>query len=183
MQSSRQIRAREPPSPSVQRLDHEHHHSRLWGSMSSGEVRLINGKRVATPEYRSWQMMKNRCLNPRAEDYAYYGGRGITIDHKWFDFDIFLLDMGRRPTLAHTLERLNGEDDYHANNCVWATREAQSRNRAYAKMSLKKARKVREKYSTGNFHQYQLAHEFGVSQRTISLITRNEIWKEKGAGT
>lgn len=145
-----------------------------------GEVRRINGKRVATPEYRSWQMMKNRCLNPRAADYNYYGGRGITIDERWFDYEAFLLDMGRRPTLAHTLERLNSDDDYHKNNCVWATREEQSRNRSYTKMSLKKARLVRKKYATGKFQQYELAREFNVSQRTISLIVRNEAWKEKG---
>lgn len=148
--------------------------------MSSGEVKLINGKRVASPEYRSWQMMKNRCLNPRAEDWDYYGGRGITIDYRWFDFDAFLLDMGRRPSLLHTLERINSDDDYDKNNCVWATREDQSRNRAYAKMSLKKARKVRALYTTGKYHQYELARQFGVSQRTISLITRNEAWREKG---
>ncbi len=150
--------------------------------MSSGEVRQVNGKRVATPEYRSWQMMKNRCLNPRAEDWEYYGGRGITVDYRWFDFDGFLTDMGRRPSLAHTLERLNSDDDYHKNNCVWATREDQSRNRAYAKMTMEKARKVRSLYAAGGVDQHQLARQFGVSQRTISLITRNEGWREKGAG-
>lgn len=148
--------------------------------MASGEVKQINGKRVASPEYRSWQMMKNRCLNPRAQDWDYYGGRGITIDERWFDFDAFLLDMGRRPSLAHTLERKNSEDDYHKNNCVWATREDQARNRAYAKMSVKKAREVRKLYATGKYKQYELAHQFNVSQRTISLITRNEAWREKG---
>ena len=35
---------------------------------------------------------------------------------------------------------------------------------------------------TGKYFQYQLAHKFGVSQRTICLITRNEGWREKGAG-
>ena len=150
--------------------------------MNSGEVRQINGKRVASPEYRSWQMMKNRCLNPRAQDWEYYGGRGITIDHKWFDFKGFLADMGRRPTLAHTLERRNVDDDYHKGNCEWATREDQARNRRYAKMSMKKAREVRKLYATGKYFQYQLAHKFNVSQRTICLITRNEGWREKGAG-
>lgn len=153
------------------------------GGKTHGEVRRVNGKRVASPEYRSWQMMKNRCLNPRAEDYEYYGGRGITIDHKWFDFEVFLADMGRRPTLAHTLERKNSDDDYHKKNCEWADRQQQSRNRAYVKMSLTLARKIRSRYAKGNVKQYELAREFGVSQRTISLITRNEAWQEKGVRT
>lgn len=148
--------------------------------MSSGEVRRINGKRVATPEYRSWQMMKNRCLNVRAEDYEYYGGRGITIDPRWHEFDAFLADMGRRPTLAHTLERKDFDGPYCKDNCEWATREEQARNRSYAKLSLRKARKIRALYATGKHFQYELARQFNVSQRTISLITRNETWREIG---
>lgn len=149
------------------------------GVNMKGEVRQINGKRVATPEYRSWQMMKNRCLNPRSEDWDYYGGRGITIDWRWFDFAGFLLDMGRRPTVLHSLERLNTEDDYHATNCTWATREEQSRNRGYVKLTLAKAREIRALYATGGHKQFDLARRFGVSQRTISLITRGEGWKER----
>lgn len=32
-----------------------------------GEIKYVDGKRVATPEYRAWQSMKTRCLNPVAE--------------------------------------------------------------------------------------------------------------------
>lgn len=99
---------------------------------SHGEIKQIAGKRVASPEYRSWQMLKNRCLNPRAGDYAYYGGRGIRVCERWLLFSNFLEDMGRRPTAEHTLDRVNGDGDYTPANCAWATRKAQSRNRAYA---------------------------------------------------
>ncbi len=98
-----------------------------------GEVKLVDGRRVASPEYRSWQMMKNRCLNPNAHDYAYYGGRGISIIKKWRDsFEAFLEDMGRRPTPLHTLDRINVNKNYTPSNCRWATRAEQSRNRPYA---------------------------------------------------
>ena len=101
---------------------------------SHGEVVLVQGKRVASPEYRSWQMMKNRCLNPNARDYAYYGGRGIKICKQWVvSFPQFLNDLGRRPTPQHTLERKNSDKGYTPTNCCWATRQEQSRNRAYAK--------------------------------------------------
>lgn len=100
----------------------------------AGEVRLVDGKRVATPEYRSWQMMKNRCHNPRARDYAYYGGRGITVCKKWREsFDAFLQDMGRRPSFEHTLDRVDANKNYTPSNCRWATRKTQARNRPYAK--------------------------------------------------
>lgn len=97
------------------------------------EVKKINGKRVATPEYRSWQMMRNRCLNKNATDYSYYGGRGISIDPRWDQYENFLLDMGRRPSLSHSLERLDYNGNYVKSNCCWATRKEQARNRAYAK--------------------------------------------------
>ena len=101
---------------------------------SHGEVVLVQGKRVASPEYRSWQMMKNRCLNPNARDYAYYGGRGITVYKKWVSsFPQFLNDLGRRPTPQHTLERKDSDKGYTPTNCCWATRQEQARNRAYAK--------------------------------------------------
>lgn len=98
----------------------------------SGEIKTTQGKRVATPEYRSWQMMKNRCLNPNARDYAYYGGKGITVCKRWLKFDSFLEDMGRRPSEFYTLDRINPDKGYSKQNCRWATRKEQSRNRKYA---------------------------------------------------
>ena len=95
--------------------------------------RLVGGKRVASPEYRSWQMMKNRCTNPRARDYKFYGGRGITVCQRWMGFDEFIADMGPRPTPLHTLERRNTERGYSKRNCYWATRQEQSRNRRFIK--------------------------------------------------
>lgn len=80
--------------------------------------------------YRSWQMMKNRCGNPKAEDYPYYGGRGITFDPRWADFAAFLADMGEPPA-GLTLDRKDGDKNYNKGNCRWANRKTQSRNRKY----------------------------------------------------
>lgn len=102
-------------------------------STTHGEIKQVDGKRVASPEYRSWQMMKNRCLNPAARDYAHYGGRGIKICRAWErSFEAFLADMGRRPCVTDTLERLNTARGYTPKNCVWASRLTQARNRPYA---------------------------------------------------
>src|ERR1019366_7610557 len=103
------------------------------GPVKHGEVRSVNGKRSPSPEYRAWQAMRNRCLNDRSKDWLYYGGRGIKICERWESFDCFLMDMGRRPASHLTLDRINGNQDYCKNNCRWATREQQSRNRTYVK--------------------------------------------------
>src|SRR5438128_11550029 len=38
-----------------------------------------------TPEYTTWERIKNRCLNPNAADRADYADRGITVCQRWQD--------------------------------------------------------------------------------------------------
>lgn len=147
------------------------------GGKTHGEVKRINGKRVPSPEYRSWQMMKNRCLNPRATDFKRYGKRGIKISARWMRFEKFLNDMGRKPTPLHTLERKNNNKHYEKRNCYWATRRQQARNRgSYHKCNMATADKIRKLYATGYYFQYELGTRFGLTQAHISQITRNVCW-------
>jgi hypothetical protein len=71
--------------------------------------------------------MRQRCRNPLAPQYIYYGARGITIDPAWDTYGQFLKDMGRRP-LDHTLERIDNNLGYSKGNCIWATKSQQQRN-------------------------------------------------------
>ena len=149
------------------------------GAWVHGEIAQINGKRVATPEYRAWQQLKNRCMNSRGQDWKYYGGRGISLDPRWYEFENFLADMGRRPHPLLTLERVDGDGDYCKTNCVWAPRTAQARNRAYVKLTVAKAAEIRRYYKTGAYTQQQLATEYGVTQMLISQIIRNKAWRQE----
>lgn len=79
--------------------------------------------------YNSWAQMKSRCLNPQVKDFKDYGNRNITICDRWKDsFENFLEDMGERPK-GLTLERIENSKGYSPDNCKWATRLEQSRNR------------------------------------------------------
>lgn len=86
-----------------------------------------NGK---TPEFGVWVSMRQRCLDPNTKSYLRYGGRGITICERWLDsFVNFLADMGPRPSPEHSIDRKNNAGNYEPDNCVWATRKAQARNK------------------------------------------------------
>ena len=82
----------------------------------------------SSPTYKSWHMMKQRCYNPNNAQYHDYGGRGITMCAKWLSFENFLADMGERPD-GTSLERKDNNIGYYPDNCRWATKSEQQRNR------------------------------------------------------
>lgn len=73
--------------------------------------------------------MKQRCYNPKATQYADYGGRGITVCDRWrYSFHAFLEDMGPRPP-GHSIDRIDSDKGYGPDNCRWADKKTQQRNR------------------------------------------------------
>lgn len=91
-----------------------------------------NGERSLS--YRSWMNIRRRCLNKNAHEYSKYGGRGIRICDRWKEFDAFLDDMGERPSLLHSIDRIDPDGDYTPENCRWANPKEQGRNRRNNRM-------------------------------------------------
>ncbi len=88
-----------------------------------------------SPEYASWQAMKQRCLDPNAENYRWYGAKGVKVCKEWIEsFSAFLEDMGTKPSPDYTIERLNPFGNYEPDNCVWDTWEAQRKNKRNRKV-------------------------------------------------
>ena len=83
-----------------------------------------------TPEYQAWIDMKRRCFNPNYQYYLDYGCRGIGVCDRWKNsFENFLADMGSRLTAKHSLDRIDNNGDYFAENCKWSTRVEQENNK------------------------------------------------------
>lgn len=81
-----------------------------------------------SPTWRSWQAMRRRCYGVNTLYYKNYGGRGIKVSDAWKDFSVFLTDMGERPK-DMSIDRINVNGDYTPDNCRWATKTQQQRNR------------------------------------------------------
>lgn len=96
---------------------------------ANGLARKTHGL-TATPEYKAWQGLKDRCYNKDAPQYRNYGARGIRVCDRWLEsFENFFADMGFRPGPEYSIDREDNDGNYEPGNCRWTTSDIQANNR------------------------------------------------------
>jgi hypothetical protein len=77
--------------------------------------------------------MKQRCSNPKAISYKYYGQKGVKVCDEWAnDFQAFhdwAMSHGYSDNL--TIDRRDSDGDYCPENCSWATNKQQQNHTSY----------------------------------------------------
>lgn len=100
-------------------------------------------KRISAPRERkysqqerltlvSYNAMLYRCSGSKKGTGRYY--ENVTICNRWDahvggSFEDFLSDMGVRPSVEHSLERVDNDKGYSKENCTWILKSLQQRNR------------------------------------------------------
>ena len=125
---------------------------------SCGCLKIKHGD-VGSDEYRAWGAMRSRCSAKSGDDFECYAARGIGICERWESFSNFLGDMGRKPTKAHSLGRINNDLGYSPENCRWETPAQQMQNTRNARTWVIKG----ETFPTCR----SAAAHFGVDHATV----------------
>lgn len=83
----------------------------------------------ASPTYKTWLGVLNRCLNSKSRYYPRYGGRGISVCEQWRqDFQQFVMDVGKKPA-GKSLDRIDNNKGYEPGNVKWSTPKEQNNNK------------------------------------------------------
>lgn len=139
---------------------------------------------------QTWESIKTRCRNPRASNYKYYGGRGITLSDQfnnfeaWYSYVSTLPSYEKRKELRLTLDRINNNVGYEIGNLRRATAKEQRKNsrpivftkKPYKprKASIEIQERILSIFGTDEWQGYKgTAKKLGVGKTVIWNVIKN----------
>jgi hypothetical protein len=153
----------------------KHTHLNTGKSRSCGCAWTTHGMSESN-EYKVWDSMVSRCHRQAHHAFKNYGARGIFVCDKWRTFEGYYADMGVQPK-GMTLERIDNAQGYSKDNCTWASRTEQSRNRRTTKLDAVKVASIK-RLLIDKVSQQKIADMFLVTRSNIAHIAQNLTWRE-----
>lgn len=121
------MKACEAYSHAPAKIDH-----RMRSGMTFEEAILSKDRytgRKKHPLYTHWNGMRSRCYSKSACSKRYKGR--ISVCKRWMDdFYSFVEDMQEGFEYGLSVDRIDNDGDYTPENCRWATRHQQQRNKS-----------------------------------------------------
>ena len=147
-------------------------HTKSCGCLNSELVTLRNKAKAThgdtnTPLYRIWTSMWGRCTNISCDSYQRYGGRGVKVCKEWEDYAQFrdwALSIGYDYDPQWTIDRIDPDGDYCAENCRFLTRQQQNATSRHA---------VRVEYNGETKCLKEWAREYGIPYLTFYYRYKN----------
>ena len=100
-------------------------------NITHNQSKNITHNQSKTRLYKIYMGIKKRCYNEKADNYSYYGGKGIKLCEEWQDFEPFMiwaLENGYSEKLS--IDRIDSNGDYEPSNCRWVDAFTQANNRS-----------------------------------------------------
>lgn len=116
--------------------------------------------------------MLQRCYNPKAKRYEFYGGKGVTVCEEWkrdfMSFYRWALENGYQEDL--TLDRIDVNGNYEPSNCRWVTLKEQNQNTS---------RSMKVDYFGSQMCLKEASRLCGMSYETLRYRYKNGLRGEK----
>lgn len=118
-----------------------------------------------SPIYTIWVNMKQRCYNFKSTTYEYYGARGITVCDRWLNsFENFYNDMISTYVKGLQLDRIDNNGNYEPDNCRWATRSQNTKNR--------RTRVINAAYFSRRNNKWRIVLEFDTKEEAEKTLNK-----------
>ena len=131
----------------------------VWRGFVEGAQWADERKTAVKRLHNIWHGMKQRCNNPHATGYCYYGEKGIKVCKEWSAFIPFAKwALANGYTNSLSIDRIDSNKDYEPSNCRWVTAKTQCNNTS---------RNVKVSFKGTILTIGQLASMYGINYRTL----------------